>query len=276
MAKVLPKIILCLAVGFLLFPKPINLTATPKYTICFYNPEISINNFASLKIEFDTYLANLGPYQFQPFSDKNTFEKFISEKRDCLFLISSWHFRNLKGKCPMEPVLVGVLKGKSTQRKILLAMKDSKNLDLLMGSNVASAGSEDYTRNILIQMLGEKKRGVANSLRILTVPKDIDALMAVGFGMAKSALAAESSLDKLSSINPKQYEMMKQLAVSEKTLLPVLAISKNCDKDVEKLVGIIEEMGKMPEGKKRLKMLGLDGWNRLDESQIKELEEVNQ
>jgi len=37
--------------------------------------------------------------------------------------------------------------------------------------------------------------------------------MSVGFGMAKSTLATESSLTKLSAINPQQYKMMKQLAV---------------------------------------------------------------
>ena len=84
-------IILCLLTGFLLFLKPVNPAATTQYTIYFYNPETNINNFASLKIEFDTYLASLGPYQFQPFSDKDTFEKYIAKKRDCIFLISTWH-----------------------------------------------------------------------------------------------------------------------------------------------------------------------------------------
>lgn len=262
-------IILCLMMGCLLFLCPINPTASSQYTICFYNPETNINNFASLKIEFDTYLSTLGHYQFQPFSDKDTFEKFIAKKTNCAFLISSWHFRNLKEKYPMDPVLVGVLKGKSTQKKVLLAKENIKNLILLKGGNVASAGSEDYTRNILIQMLGEKEKAVVDSMKVLTVPKDIDALMSVGFGIARSALAAESSLTKLSAINPKQYKMMNQLAVSEETLLPVVAIPKKCDKEVKKLVDIIEKMGDTPEGKKRLKMLGLDGWKRLDELERK-------
>lgn len=262
-------IILSLIVGFLLFLGAIRLTAASKYTIYFYNPETNINNFASLKIEFDTYLSNFGNYQFQPFSDKDTFEKFIAKKKDCVFLISSWHFKSLREKYPMEPVLIGVLKGKSTQRKILLAKENIKNLDLLKGGNIASAGSEDYTRNILIQMFGQKGKKIIDSLKVLIVPKDIDALMAVGFGMANSALAAESSVAKLSSINPKQYKMMKQLSASKEILLPVLARPKECDKDVEKLIAIIEKMGELSEGKNKLKMLGLDGWKRLDESEMK-------
>ncbi len=262
-------IILYVMVGLLVFLYSINSTASSKYTIYFYNPETNINNFASLKMEFDTYLSSRGPYQFQPFSDKDTFEKYIAQKRNCIFLISTWHFKSLREKCPMKPVLVGVLKGKSTQRKILLAKKNIKNLDLLVGGKVASAGSEDYTRNILIQMLGQKEKKLVDSMKVLIVPKDIDALMAVGFGMANSALAAESSVDKLSSINPKQYEMMKQLSASKETLLPILAIPKECDKDVEKLITIIEKMGELPDGKNKLKMLGLDGWKRLNESEMK-------
>lgn len=262
-------IILCLIVGFSLFLTLINPVASSKYTIYFYNPETNINNFASLKIEFDTYLSSFGPYEFQPFSDKDTFEKFIAQKRDCAFLISSWHFRNLKEEYQMEPVLVGVLNGKFTQKKILLAKENIQTLDLLKGGKVASAGNENYTKNILIQILGEKKREVADSMRVLTVPKDIDALMAVGFGMANSALAAESSLDKLSSINPNQYKMLKPLTTSKEILLPIVAIPQKCDKDVEELVTIIEKMGKISEGKKKLKMLGLDGWKRWDESEMK-------
>lgn len=269
-------ILLCLMTGILLFLCSISPAATSRYTIYFYNPETNINNFASLKIEFDTYLASLGPYQFQPFSDKKTFEKFIAREGNCVFLISSWHFMKLKEKCPMEPVLVGVLNGKSTMRKILLAKENIKSLDLLKDGNIASAGSKDYTRNILLQMLSQKEKGIVDSLKILIVPKDIDALMSVGFGMAKSALAAESSLTKLSAINPQQYKMMKQLAVSEETLLPVVATPKGCNKDVETLVSVIEGMGKTSEGKKKLKMLGLDGWKRLNESETKRLEDITQ
>jgi hypothetical protein len=248
--------------------------ANNTYTIYFYNPETNINNFASLKIEFDKYLSSYGSFQFQPFSDRESFEKFIAGRSDGVFLMSSWHFRQLKAKFPidMEAKLVGVSKGKSTHEKILTTKNNIINIDLLKGKIVASSGDEDYTKNILIQMQGEEKRNVVNSMKILTVPKDIDALMAVGYGMADSALTTENSLRKLAAINPKQYGFLMSLSKSEEILLPIIAAPTQSDEKMRLLIAIIEEMGATLDGKRKLKMLGVDGWKKVEELERMSLE----
>ena len=139
-------IILCLSFSF-------TTLAGSRQTIYFYNPEININNFASLKKEFDTYFSSYGEYQLQPFSEREIFEKVAVSKNDGIFIISSWHYKKLKETIPIEPVLVAVSKNKSTCRKILSAKKNINNLTSLKNSNIASASSEDYTRNIIKQML---------------------------------------------------------------------------------------------------------------------------
>ena len=181
--------------------------------------------------------------------------------------MSSWHFHQLKAKFPidMEAKLVGVSKGKATHEKILTTKNNIINIDLLKGKIVASSGNEDYTENVLKQMLGEGKSNIANSVKILTVPKDIDALMAVGYGMADSALTTEGSLVKLAAINPKQYGFLRPLAKSEKILLPIVAAPKQPDENIKLLLTIIEKMETVLDGKKKLKMLGLDGWKKVEE-----------
>jgi hypothetical protein len=249
--------------------------ANSTYTIYFYNPETNINNFASLKIEFDEYLSSYGSFQFQPFSDRKSFEKFIVGRSDGVFLMSSWHFRQLKRKFPidMEAKLVGVSKGKATHEKILTTKNNIININLLKGKIVASSGNEDYTKNILMQMHGEGERNIVNSMKILTVPKDIDALMAVGYGMADSALTTESSLTKLASINPKQYGFLRSLAKSKEILLPIVAVPRQSDENIKLLLTIIEKMEIVLDGKKKLKMLGVDGWKKVGESERIFLEE---
>jgi hypothetical protein len=248
--------------------------ADTKYTIYFYNPETNINNFASLKIEFDHYLSDYGLFKFQPFSNRETFEKVIAGKNDGVFLLSSWHYQYLAKKLPIESVLVGVSKGKSMHRKILSTKEQYIiNIDSLEGKVVASSGSEDYTKNILVQMLGEGKKDIADSLKILTVPKDIDALMAVVFGMANLALTTEQGLTKLMAINLKQYRKLKHLVASKEVLLPIIARPKQPDERVNLLLTVIEEMGTSLEGRKKLKMLGIDGWKRLSKAERISLEE---
>ncbi|MFC2140381.1 hypothetical protein ACFLQ1_01515 [Candidatus Auribacterota bacterium] len=250
---------------FIPFSSLFSAVAGSPYSIYFYNPETNINNYSSIKIEFDTYLSKFGSYLFQPFSEKDTFENFM-EKKDAVFMLSSWHYKMLRDKFALEPILVGVLKGKSTQKRILSSKKKIADLDMLSDTSLASAGSEDFTRNILLQMMGEGKKDLVDSINILTVPKDIDALMAVGFGMAVSALTTETSYFKLETINPKQYQMLKKLATSKEILLPLVAVPKNVIKNenIDKLLKIIEEIGATEEGEKKLKMLGLNGWKKLD------------
>ena len=143
----------------------------------------------------------------------------------------------------------------------------------MKGKIVASSGNEDYTKKILIQMQGEEKRNVVNSMKILTVPKDIDALIAVGYGMADSALTTEGSLVKLAAINPKQYGFLRPLAKSEKILLPIVAAPKQPDENIKLLLTIIEKMETVLDGKKKLKMLGVDGWKKVEKLERIFLEE---
>ncbi len=86
--------------------------------------------------------------------------------------------------------------------------------------------------------------------------------MAVGFGMASSALTAESSLAMLLAINPKQYRMLNQLA-SLDTLLQIVAAPKHFDENVRLLLSIIQDMELSVEGKRNLKMISLDGWKKI-------------
>ena len=230
-----------------------------------------MNNFASLKIEFDTYLARYGHFQFQPFSDRKVFESFLSSGRSGIFLVSSWHYRQFRSSLNLVPCLVGVARGKSTQRRLLAARKDVASIAALAGGTVASAGSRDFTLTVLRDMIGTGNDKILNSIKILTVPKEIDALMSVGFGVAKSAVTAESALLRLSAVNPKQYGLLRRLAVAEETLLPIVVVPKNADSDAYRLLDVLKGMGSSPEGLSRLRLLGLDGLKRIGETEMRML-----
>ncbi|MGZ5027760.1 MAG: hypothetical protein ACXWE9_09860, partial [Methylobacter sp.] len=150
--------------------------------IYFYNPETNINNFATLKTAFDTYLVNHGSYYFQPFDNKANFEAVIQEKKGDIYLLSSWHLKALQQKnIPLKIALVGTSKGNTMQRKVLSTKKDITNVSMLKNTVVAGAGSEEYIHSVLKQILGKEQEALLKDIKILLVPKDIDAIMAVGF-----------------------------------------------------------------------------------------------
>lgn len=241
--------------------------------VYFYNSDSNIDNFATLKSQFDSYLSQQGNFSLQPFSDRNTFEQTISNNSSGLYLLSGWHYSQLSNKLGLQAVLVGTQKGETLQRKVLTS-QDINDIEALRGITIAGAGSTEYLRNLLKQMLGNDKDSLVDSLQLLSVPKDIDALMAVSFGIAKASISSESSLNKLGQINTAQRAKLKTLAASEKHFLLVAAIAKKTETERKTLVQLLEEMGKQAEGENSLKMLGLDGWKKttdLDSSLAKQL-----
>jgi hypothetical protein len=240
-----------------------------KITIYFYSSETNINNFKSLKMEFDQYLSRFGPYEFQPFSARDVFEKQVKDKDNCLLLLSSWHYRHIHKEYALMPALTGVRAGKKYQRKILVADQDAPGIEASKPGLVASASSLDYTLSIL---RGIFKKYPEHAFNVLTVPKDIDALMSVGFGMAKMAFATGNAFDELKGVNPKLCSKMKVVAEGEEDLLLIVASPRGFTGDRTKLVKMIENMPTDREGLKKIRMLGLDGWQELDASDRSKLE----
>jgi hypothetical protein len=232
--------------------------------IYFYNPETTINNFATLKTAFDSYLAERGNYRFQPFNDKTNFETVLKQDKGHVYLLSSWHFEALQQQgVPLEMALIGTAKGNGWQRKVLSAKKDLTTLAMLKNSVVAGAGSEDYIRSVLAQIIGKSQDVSLQDIKILTVPKDIDAVMAVSFGMASAAIASENSLTKLAIINPNQFQQLHSLGFSEKSHLLIAATLKKPEAEEIKVLKLLQGMSANSEGSKNLRLLGIDGWKPL-------------
>ncbi len=236
-----------------------------KTTLYFYSSESTINNFKSLKMEFDRYLNKYGPYEFQPFSDRETFEKQVKDKAHCIMFLSSWHYRNIYKEYSLKPVLVGTRNGKKYQERILVASDEKMRV-----GRIASASSIQHTRSCLQEML--KGNFIVDIRNILTVPKDIDALMSVGFGMSQFALTTKSTFTELRIANPMLHQKLKILAEGEESFLLIVAIPEQFTQEVKDIVAIIQNMAADPDGKERLRMIDIDGWQALDSSDRLKLE----
>ena len=228
-------------------------------TLFFYNPESNINDFRSLKKLFDTHLSRNNAYQFQPFAEKNIFENFLQKNKNDVFLLSSWHYQNLleQGYSYLKPILVGTIDGNTTYIKVLSTKKKINNIKKLQAKRIASAANKIYTNNMLESMTIQRHI----RFKVLTVPKDIDALMSVLFGMAQGALTTRRSLKTLASINPKKYQLLHQIAASQPIMLPVVVTNNSVAS--EQLLKIIEKLPTSTTGKEILGMLGWNGWKKI-------------
>lgn len=236
----------------------------------FYSSETNINNYKSLKMEFDKYISKTGSYEFQPFSDRQTFEKHIKGKEKCLIFLSSWHFNKIYKNYSLKPLLTGIRNGKNTQKRILVAGSKYSKIESVQKGPIASSSNVPFTRSILREMF--KQKDAAETARILTVPKDIDAMMSVGFEMSKSALITESTLNGLKSTDPILFKKIKPLASGKESLLLIAAVPEGFLKESQKIIQIIMNMSKNTNGMDIVKMLDLDGWKKIEASDISKLE----
>jgi hypothetical protein len=71
--------------------------------VFFFSPDTNVNNFSTLKGEFDSCFATAGNHKFQPFADRAAFEAALKEKRAGLFLMSSRHFAQISRQGGSRP-----------------------------------------------------------------------------------------------------------------------------------------------------------------------------
>lgn len=242
--------------------------ASGSVTLFFYSPETNVNNFSVLKGEFDTFLASHGGHRFQPFSHRETFESRLAEGAEGLFLLSSWHYTQLATRHKLIPLLVGRARGGAIQRHLLFGQDPDPAS--LRGQRIATAGTRDFARTLLREMLPGQD-DLVDSFDLLVVPKDIDALMAVGFGAAKAAIATEGGAEKLSRINPKQSQSLRPVGKARESLLPVVAVSPGVQASVQDLVRVLSGMDSEAPGRSRLQLLGIEAFRELDAVQKERL-----
>ena len=240
-------------------------TPTENIIIYFYNPEINITRNAVLKNTFDLYLETQGAYQFQPVDNKETFEALIKDKKNAIFMMSNWHYLQLKKTRLLQTsslVLRGTKNGNDTYHKILVGKQTKLDLQTM---SLATSGNIEYSRSVLSDIYSKQSIDQFSSLQVLEVPKDIDALMAVGFGLADAALTTKSSLNKLSILYKQQNQPLLILGESQAQKRLAVVFKQIPQAEHHKIQSILKQMAKNKKGQRGLHMLGLDDWRLVDE-----------
>ena len=248
-------------------------TQTP-LTIYFYKPEINTARNSVLKSTFDLYLSEHGAYQFQPVDNREVFETLFKGEEEAVFMMSSRHYQQLlqqhQGHISIEGARVGLLGvkgGSDTYRKILVSKTEQVDFTSM---NLATSA----TRESSVSLLESEFTGLdiqdTSALNVLVVPKDIDALMAVGFGLADMALTTKSSLEKLSNLYRNQNQALYVLAESKPLKRLAVVFRQGSTEAYKKALTIIKQMPQNEQGRRGLNMLGLDDWRLIDESIARE------
>ena len=225
-----------------------------------FNPESHSDRNLVLKNTFDQYFQVSHNIELQPVDDRTTFEGLIAEKPLSLFIMSDWQFHQLESdRKDLIPYLRGLKDNNDTFHKLLIG----KGPLSPQHATVAVSGTEDYVYSLLEEMRLNTPPLPMQNLRLLTVPKDIDALLAVSFGMADAALATETSYEKYELLYRNEYQQLKVLGTSQPQKRLVVALFKQHLPALESALDALLDMDQSPNGQLGLKLLGLDEWTPL-------------
>jgi len=226
--------------------------------VYFYTTETNISDYKSLKISFDQYLKYFGDYNFQAFNNKEIFEDFL-QNEDIIVILSSWHYKQIAKKYNLQAKLVALKKESITDTKVLVGKKGASFV-----GTITTPFPHDYTTAHINRLTTD------HSLNVLNVPKEIDALMSVGFGMSQFALVSKESFELLQKANSFLAKQMKVFSESTPTLRMLVALKENKLTNKES-IDIFSTMDSKDEGKKVLKMLGVDKIVSLTTNDLQEL-----
>jgi len=243
-------------------------------TIYFYNSDVNLNNYSAVKARFDRYLSQFGAYRFQPFNKEDIFENVArTMKAPGVLVLSSRHYRALNQNLPMTPLLIGLRKGKNCYRKNLLAKSPLSNIQELREAVVASSGSREGTHSLLKEMIGQGSEDIVSTIRVLEVPKDIDALFSMDFGLARCAVATKESVRQMEEHMGRKSPLVP-LYESQEIMMPVAVALKSLrtNEAVEKLLGIMKQMKADVEGRECLALLSIDEWTDIDPKSMERLD----
>jgi len=257
----------------LLLSSGICLSEPSTTSVFFYNPETNVHRNSILKQKLDRFLVTKGNYQFQPVNDRTAFKQLTQNQSNALFIMSSWMFESLAKDARLSPKLVGIKNDSAFFKKSLVIHKQfqSKPLNELV---IASAGSDLYGQTVLSniykhasnnqQAFFKTPTSIADALnfspKLLTVPKDLDALLSVGFGMAQGALSTKESLNQLKTLYQNQHQQLVVLGESTPVMRIVVATPEEASPQILQLIPVLEDMKESVAGKISLSLMGLDSW----------------
>ena len=245
---------------------PIIKSSTPRTKIYFYNPEINTARNLVLKNTWDSYLHEKGNFEFQPVENGEDFSKLVHQESNAAFIMAEWLYSELfafpnSDKHNVQLAFRGIKNGEDTYKKILVSNKGALDFEKV---TIACSGSKARAREVIKSIYPELSSQQLEALKILLVPKDIDALMAVGYGLAEMALSTELSLSKMSLLNNNLYKDMIVLKESSPLRRSVLIFKSTNSELKASLANALLNMKNHSQGKKALTLLGLDEWKVTD------------
>jgi ABC-type amino acid transport substrate-binding protein len=255
------RVVLVVLVGALL-SVPAFAQAEP-VRLFYFSPDFSPGNLSVLTQAADAYFReSKAEARFQAFVRFEDFEREVAAQKPEFVVVPDW----ANGTDCLGIELSALAKpqrgGESTGRKALVARPKVRSVaDIPEGSIAATVTPSGVTPGSALERIQREHPGV----RIISVPKEIDALLAVAFGQVDAAFVSTGQFGLLAGVSPKLGADLKEIGYSESTPFPMIyATAYATTEQIDDVRTAVSNVASTGSGKRLIGLLGYDEWVLVD------------
>jgi hypothetical protein len=228
----------------------------------FFSPDWRPADLGKLAVSTERAFAAGGvQIRFQGFTRYEDFEREMLAAPADFVLAPGWlggHGAAAVG-VTLVPIVHPVRRGKTVYRKALMTRPGIDSIDDLTRGSVAATlhSMGPGTATVVLEAF----HLAPDSAKIVPVPKDVDALLALSFGQVDAALVTSEQFEQLSRGNPREAERLRVLAFSPEVTLPPVFARDAVDRTLGLRVrDLLVRLPELAEGPAVLQMLGFDAF----------------
>ncbi len=194
-------------------------------TVVYYDPDGNLRRIMDINNEGNKFFSKFN-INFVATADSRSFDIAVNSFKPEFMIINSLIFQNTRNKMGLEPLFVFTKEGKITYKKKLVSFEKEFPFSLLKGSVISSPFQD------LEVFLGPSAKGV----RVLKVPKDMDAILALKFKQSEAALVSDDTIEVFKVISPSDFNNLNIVFTSKDILNPLFVKTSFAKKDYTALI----------------------------------------
>jgi hypothetical protein len=232
----------------------------------FFSPDFSPGNLSVLTQAADAYFReSKADTRFQAFVRFEDFEReFLAQKPEFV-VVPDWANDTRCLGSELVALAKPVRGGESHGRKALIARPTVRSVaDISKGSIAATMMPGGAAAGSALDRIRREHPGV----RIIPVPKEIDALLAVAFGQVDAAFVSTGQFGLLAGVSPKLGTDLKEIGYAESTPFPMIyATPYATSEQADNVRSALSSVASTGTGKRLIALLGYDDWVLVDSAE---------
>jgi len=257
--------VVALSLTLILLAYPVSAAAEP-VRLFYFSPDFSPGNLSVLTQAAESYFRESNAdTRFQAFVRYEDFARELAAQKPEFVVVPDW--ANAVGclRTDLRALAKPVRGGQSYGRKALVARAPIRKFaDMAKGSIAATVPPGGSAPGSGVDRIRREHPGV----KIIPVPKEIDALLAVAFGQVDAAFVSTGQFGLLAGVSPKLGTDLKEIGYAESTPFPMIyATAYATDAEIDSVRSAVATVGNTGTGKRLIDLLGYDGWVSVDKAE---------